>query len=106
MTAYIGLLQAQGGGGGGNFAVVAIQIAAFIAIFYFLLIRPQRKEQQRHQEMIQALVKGDEVVTNGGIVGRITKAEERRLTLKTGNVEVVVERSRIAHKVSADADAE
>jgi len=105
MTSLIGLLQAQPSGGS-NLAVFAIQIGAFIAIFYFLLIRPQRKEQQRHVEMIKALVKGDDVVTNGGIVGRVTRADEQRLTLKTGDVEVVVERARIARKVSAESESE
>lgn len=106
MMSLTGLLQAPAGGGGGNLAVFAVQIGAFIAIFYFLLIRPQRKEQQRHLDMIQALVKGDEVVTNGGIMGRITKADDQRLTIKTGGVEVVVERARIARKVTAESKGE
>jgi len=106
MMSLLGLLQAPAAGGGSNLGVFAVQIGAFIAIFYFLLIRPQRKEQQRHNDMIQALVKGDEVVTNGGIIGRITKADDQRLTLKTGGVEVVVERGRIARKVSAEKGGE
>ncbi len=104
MMSLIGLLQASSGGGGSNLGVFAVQIGAFVAIFYFLLIRPQRKEQQRHQEMIQALVKGDEVVTTGGIVGRITKAGESRLTVKTGSVEIEVERARVQRKVAAETD--
>lgn len=104
MMSLVGLLQAPAGGGS-NLAVFAVQIGAFVAIFYFLLIRPQRKEQQRHHEMIHALVKGDEVVTTGGIVGRITKAGEQRLTVKTGSVEIEVERARIARKVGAEPDA-
>ena len=45
------------------------QMVAIFAIFYFLLIRPQRKEQQRHRDMLEELKKGDEVITNGGIIG-------------------------------------
>ena len=46
--------------------VFLLNIAAFIAIFYFLLIRPQRQEAKRHQEMLASLKKGDEIVTSGG----------------------------------------
>ncbi|MDT8369959.1 MAG: preprotein translocase subunit YajC [Longimicrobiales bacterium] len=97
MIPTTGLLQT--GGGGGNLTVFLIQIGAFIAIFYFLLIRPQRKEQQRHQTMLKALVKGDEVITNGGIIGKIVRAEEDRLTVRTGQIEVIVDRGRIARRL-------
>ncbi|HKK91775.1 MAG TPA: preprotein translocase subunit YajC [Longimicrobiales bacterium] len=105
MIPVTGLLQAAQSSGPG-LGVFALQIGAFIAIFWFLLIRPQRKEQQKHQEMIQALVKGDEVITNGGIIGKITRAEPTRLTLRTGGVDVIVDRGRIAQKVSPETDSE
>jgi preprotein translocase subunit YajC len=104
MIPVTALLQA-GQTSGPGLGVFALQIGAFIAIFWFLLIRPQRKEQQKHQEMIKALVKGDEVITNGGLIGKITRADERRLTLKSGGTEVVVDRGRIAQKVSPETDA-
>jgi preprotein translocase subunit YajC len=100
MNPVYGLLQASGGGPG--LAVFALQIGAFIAIFWFLLIRPQRKEQQRHQEMLQTLKKGDEIVTNGGVVGKIVKADETNLTVKSGNAEFIVERLRVARKLGAE----
>ena len=103
MIPVTALLQAAQPSGPG-LGVFALQIGAFIAIFWFLLIRPQRKEQQRHREMIKALVKGDEVITNGGLIGKITKADERRLTLRSGGVEVVVDRGRIAQKVSPETE--
>jgi preprotein translocase subunit YajC len=103
MNPVYGLLQAAGGGPG--IAVFALQIGAFIAIFWFLLIRPQRKEQQRHQEMIQKLGKGDEIVTNGGVVGKIVKADGSNLTVRSGNAEFIVERARVARKVGADSAA-
>lgn len=106
MIPVTALLQAGGQPSGPGLGVFALQIGAFIAIFWFLLIRPQRKEQQKHQEMIKALVKGDEVITNGGIVGKIVKAEERRLTLRTGGVDVIVDRGRIAQKVSPETDSD
>lgn len=82
--------------GGSGALVLFIQMGAFAAIFYFLLIRPQKKEQDRHKEMLQSLKKGDEVITSGGLVGKITDAKDDRLTLKTGESTVVVQRGRIA----------
>ena len=71
------------------------------AIVYFLLIRPQRKERQRHQEMLNKLTRGDQVVTNGGIVGQIVHVTESELTIKTGeNTRIVVDRGYIARKVT------
>ena len=85
---------------GGNAAVVFfVQMAAFIAIFYFLLIRPQKKEQDRHKEMLDALKKGDEVVTSGGIVGKVVKADETRLTVQSGESTFVVQRARVAQRL-------
>jgi preprotein translocase subunit YajC len=85
---------------GGNAALVFfLQMAAFAAIFYFLLIRPQRKEADKHQQMLQSIRKGDEVVTNGGLVGKVTKVDGDHLTVETGESRVVVQRARIAQRV-------
>ena len=59
-------------------------MAAVVLIFYFLLIRPQRKERDRQKQMIAAIARGDEIVTNGGIIGTVIRAEEDRLIIKTG----------------------
>ena len=81
--------------------IFLLQMVAIGVIFYFLLIRPQRKEQQRHRLMIEQLKKGDEVVTNGGIIGTVVHTQEDRLTIKTGeNTRVVVQRGRIAQVLS------
>ena len=86
--------------------VFMIQMGAIFAIFYFLLIRPQRKEQQRHKELIRTVKKGDSIVTSGGIIGTVVHAQEDRVTLKTGeNTRIVVERARIA-RVEADPGGE
>lgn len=83
--------------GGNPLLILTLQMVAIFAIFYWLLIRPQRKEQQRHREMIQALRKGDEVVTVGGVIGSIVHLAEDRITIKTGdNTRIVVERSKVA----------
>lgn len=88
---------------GGNPALIfMLQMVAIFAIFYWLLIRPQRKEQQRHQQMLESLKRGDEIVTNGGVIGTIIHVEEDRLTIKTGDTRLVVQRARIAQRI-ADA---
>lgn len=89
---------------GGNATLIFLmQMAAIFFIFYFILIRPQRKEQERHRTMIDQLKKGDEVVTNGGIIGTVIHTQEDRLTIKTGeNTRIVVDRGRIARVLSGD----
>ena len=78
------------------------QMILIVVIFYFLLIRPQTKERQRHEDMLKALKKGDEIITNGGIIGTVVHVEETRLTVKTGdNTRLTVDRGRIA-QVMAD----
>jgi len=73
----------------------------FFAIFYFILIRPQRREQQRHKEMLKAIGKGDKVMTNGGIIGQVVRAGEHELTIKTAeNTRLVVDRGHIARKLA------
>ena len=87
--------------GGNPTAIFLIQMLAIFAIVYFLLFRPQRKEQERHQKMLATLKKGDEVVTAGGIIGTVVHAEEDRLTIRTGeSTRLVVERGRIARVIS------
>ncbi|KPK83237.1 MAG: hypothetical protein AMS25_00430 [Gemmatimonas sp. SM23_52] len=94
----LAFVPAEGGGGGG-FTGTLIMLMAFIGIFYFLLIRPQRQQQKRHQEMVQSLKRGDEVATVGGIVGRIVHVKDDRLTIKTAEeTRVVIERDKVARK--------
>lgn len=83
---------------GGNSSIIFMgQMGLIFAIFYFLLLRPQAKERKRHENMLTQLKKGDEIVTNGGIIGKVVHVEEKRLTLKTGdNTRLTVDRSRIA----------
>jgi len=68
--------QAAGGpAGGGDFFVTLLPLILIFAVFWFLLIRPQQKKMKEHQQMLEALKKGDRVVTGGGIVGRIVKVD-------------------------------
>ncbi|MCH2653313.1 MAG: preprotein translocase subunit YajC [Gemmatimonadetes bacterium] len=87
----------------------AIQIVGFMAIIYFVLFRPQMKERKRHEEMLSSVKKGDDIVTAGGIIGKIVHAEETQLTVRTGETtRVTVDRSRIAavldHKGNAQEE--
>lgn len=89
--------------GGNRTFVFFLNMTAVILIFYFLLIRPQRKEQARQKEMIAAVAKGDEIVTSGGIIGTVVRADEDSLIIKTaGETKITIERSRIARKVAAE----
>ena len=84
------------GGGAAGFLASLLPIAAMIAILWFLLIRPQQKEQQRHREMVRSLKKGDEVVTVGGVYGRIMAIGEERVSLKIAEgVKIDVERNKV-----------
>ena len=83
--------------------VLMLQLVMIFAIFYFLLIRPQRKERQRHQKMLGKLSRGDQIMTNGGILGVIVHATEQALTIRTGeNTRIVVDRGHIARKIEAE----
>ena len=72
-------------------------IFAFIGIFYFLLIRPQRRQQKEHEEMVKELKKGDEIFTVGGIVGTIVHVQDDRITIKSGDTRLEIERSKVGH---------
>ncbi|MFP4648305.1 MAG: preprotein translocase subunit YajC [Halorhodospira sp.] len=72
----------QQGGQGGDMLFFLTFTALLVAVFYFLLIRPQRQRMKQHQEMVQGLNEGDEVVTNGGELGRITHVGEQFVRLE------------------------
>lgn len=81
--------------------VLVIYIVSFGAIAWFLLIRPQRRIQQQQQKMLSALKKGDEVMTEGGIIGTIVHLTDDRVTVRTAeNTRVVIARPKIARVLS------
>ena len=88
--------QAAGGSAGGGFSQILI-LVVFVAIFYFMLIRPQQKRAREQQAMLAKLATGDEVVTSGGILGRITEVGEVFITLEVAEaVRIRVQRSQIS----------
>ncbi len=77
---------------GGGFVSIMMLVVMFVA-FYFLLIRPQAKRAKEHKAMISALAKGDEVVTTGGVLGRVVDLNENYATLEIADgVQVKVQR--------------
>ena len=81
----------------GSDLMAFLPMVAIFVVFYFLLIRPQQKKAKEAKAMLQALQKGDEVVTAGGIVGRISKLTEQYASVEVApNIEVNVQRTAIA----------
>jgi len=75
-----------------------LPLILIFVVFYFLLIRPQTKRAKEHKTMVAGLAKGDEVVTNGGLLGRITAVGENFVQLKVAeNVEVKIQKQAVAN---------
>jgi len=87
--------MAPSGGGSAGLTVLLIQIAAFGAILYFLIIRPQSQARKRHQALLAGLKKNDVVVTAGGVIGQVREIKENRVTIESGTSKLVIDRSRI-----------
>ncbi len=86
--------------GGGNIVSSLLPLVALFAIFYFLVIRPQQKQQKQHSDMIKALKKGDKIITNGGIICEVVKPEEDFIKVRLNDAVIVkIAREYIAKKV-------
>jgi len=87
--------QAPSGAPGGGMESLLLIVLMFV-VLYFLMIRPQMKRAKEHKQMTEALQKGDEVITSGGVLGRISKLGESYVTLEVAeNVEIHVQRPAI-----------
>ena len=88
--------SSQSGVGGGLLSTLPMLII-FVLVFYFLLVRPQQKRAKEQRAMMENLNVGDEVVTAGGIIGKITKLRDRYLTIRIAvDTEIMVQRSSIS----------
>ena len=68
-----------------------IPLILIFLIFYFLLIRPQQKKQKEHEKLLENIIRGDEIMTSGGILGKVTKADGEKLSVEIAkNVNVTV----------------
>jgi preprotein translocase subunit YajC len=118
MTAFFPVYaQTQAAAPQGSLMPFLFQLGAIMAIFYFLMIRPQQKQRKQLEASIMAIKKGDTVVTTGGVVGEVvhikesldqgqpTKGMDDLVTIKTGEVKIVVERRAVARVSSGVAAA-
>lgn len=79
--------QATGGAAGGENALMGmLPIILMFVILYFLMIRPQMKRQKNHRNMVAALAKGDEVITSGGVLGKVIKVTDHYVTVEISSV--------------------
>jgi preprotein translocase subunit YajC len=93
--AYAQAAPAATGGTESSLLSLAPLVLMFV-VLYFIMIRPQMKRQKEHKTMVEALAKGDEVVTSGGVLGRVSKLGESYLHVEVANgIELQVQRSSI-----------
>ena len=98
------LLLTPSGQGGGGISGGIIQIGLIIGIFYFVLIRPQRRQAEQHKQLLASLQRGDQVVTSSGIVGEVVHIKEDQVTVRSGESKFVILRSGIASITNRGAE--
>ncbi|PYO15219.1 MAG: preprotein translocase subunit YajC [Gemmatimonadetes bacterium] len=102
MYAVLFTPSGQGGPAAGWFV---FQLAAVFAIIYFLILRPQKKQQERHRQLLASLQRGDKVLTSGGILGEVVHLKDDEVTVKSGEARLIVARSNIANILNRSAEA-
>ena len=86
-----------GAGGGVPFGFDIFIIVAFVLVFYFLIWRPQSKQAKEHRELVSSVAKGDEIVTRGGLLGRVSRVEEQYLEVEIADkTEVKLQKAAVA----------
>ncbi len=74
-----------------------VPLVLLFAVFYFLLIRPQQKRQKEHQQMLESIRKGDQIVTSGGLLGVVTNVKENTFTVRIADgVKVEITKNSVA----------
>lgn len=82
-----------------------LPLVILFAIFYFLIIRPQQKQQKAHRQMLESLTKGDKIVTTGGLIAEIVKTEEDFIKIKLNeSVIVKLDRAYVAKKIEFSSE--
>jgi preprotein translocase subunit YajC len=94
-TLFTLALMAPTDSGPSGIVVLIVQMAALVAIFYFLLLRPQSQARKKQAALLANIKKGDEVVTAGGVIGKIKEIKDQRITIESGTAQLIVERSKI-----------
>ena len=90
--------QTAGGPGLGDFAGMILPLGMIMVVFYFLLIRPQQRKMKEHQEVLKKIGRGDTVITQGGLIGKVTKViDDNELQIELGeNMKVRMLRSGVS----------
>ena len=97
MNVLISDAWAQSGGDAGSSLIGILPMILIFVVFYFLLIRPQQKRTKEHKSMVASLAKGDEIVTNGGALGKILKVGDSFITVEIAKgVEIQVQRMAVS----------
>src|SRR2546426_2550951 len=102
---YSHLFAPTGHSAGDGITFFLIQIGALIAIFYFMLIRPQRRQQERHRQLLASLQRGDRIVTSGGIIGEVVHLKDDEVTVKSGESRLIVQRANVANILNRPVEA-
>jgi preprotein translocase subunit YajC len=93
---FISNAYAQSAAGGSGSLMSFLPIVLMFVVLYFLMIRPQMKRQKEQKAMIDALAKGDEVITAGGILGKVTKVTEAYVTVEVSDgTEIVMQKASV-----------
>ncbi len=102
---FLNLLLIPSPGGSGSFLGGMLPILLIFAIFYFLLFMPMQRQKKKQKQMLQDLKSGDTVMTNGGIIGTVTKLTDDRLVVrvKPDNIKMEVARSAVANLVGEES---
>ncbi|MDH4062420.1 MAG: preprotein translocase subunit YajC [Aquincola sp.] len=94
-TAYAQTAPAPASGGTESTLITLLPLVLMFVVLYFIMIRPQMKRQKEHKAMIEALAKGDEIVTAGGLLGKVTKLGETYISIEAGTGELMVQRTAV-----------
>jgi preprotein translocase subunit YajC len=103
VTPFLAMTAVLQGSSNNVLGWLPVQLVGFALVFYFLIMRPQAQARRRHADLLSQLKRGDEVMTSGGIIGKVRdikevdlgNTKEFRVTVESGTSSVVVERSRI-----------
>ncbi|HLQ85416.1 MAG TPA: preprotein translocase subunit YajC [Salinisphaeraceae bacterium] len=101
MDFLISSAYAQGGAGGGDSLMpTLIMVGLFFVFMYFMIIRPQMKRQKEHKQLLASLEKGSEIITSGGVAGRIRKVGENMLIVEVAEgVEIRIQKNAVTSVV-------
>ena len=104
MPLFLFLLQGSPSAPGGSILTSLLPIVLMVAIFYFLVFMPMRKQQRNQKEMIKALQNGQTVLTSGGIIGTVVSVNDDTLILriKPDNLKIQVARSAVTNVITAE----